>query len=139
MVDQIDKMLLNPNINCFILNTDLSDGLGIHWISCKKLEKSNIIYIYDSLGKNNNRIYDNLMFQKIKQCNYKPYLYDNKSQYNSSNWCGWYSVLCCKYLTQCKTINECNKMIDYLFDDDNKATVNDEIQVLIHFGLSKTK
>lgn len=127
-------MLLNNTINVFICNTDLSTGYGIHWITMKKLD--DILYIYDSLGsKTNFRPYDKLMFKIIKKCGFKIYLYENKSQFKSSNWCGWYAILVCKYLEKCKTIDECNKMIDYLFDNDNTATLSDEIEVINHFGL----
>lgn len=135
-VDTVQILLLDKNVNCFILNTDMSTGEGIHWLTCKKIPP-NIIYIYDSLGKNNYRKYDDIMIEKIKKCNYKTYIYDNQSQYISSNWCGWYAILCVKYLEPCKSIQECNQTINYLFDNDKQPTLKDEYTVLSHFGLTK--
>ena len=43
----------------YIINTDISTGPGIHWISCKITPKT--IYIYDSFGRDSKKILPHLV------------------------------------------------------------------------------
>jgi len=151
VVDTIEKCL-KPYAP-FVMNTTISSEQGIHWISCCLMNgwqsspsktSPSILWIYDSLGKNNYRPYDSLMKNTLKKHNIQLYLYDNKSQYDDSVWCGWYAILVCKKLQsfikahQGKiNIQEANKIVDGLFSGDGRATPADEKMVMAHFGLKE--
>ena len=61
MVDNIKLYHKEP----LIVNTDLSSGPGIHWIVLYPVD--NICYIFDPLGENNYRLYDNIKINKIRE------------------------------------------------------------------------
>lgn len=105
---------------------------GIHWISCMLFNK--ILWIYDSLGSRNYRPHDDILLDILKEHNIRPYWYNNPSQYTGSVWCGWYAILVCRKVKDCKTIQSANKVVDSLFGNDNKPTLSDELAVLHHFG-----
>lgn len=137
-------------INClknpytpFIVNTCLTTDLhGIHWIACVLIEKPKpILYIYDSLGKDNLRPNDKLMYKICSDNGIKIYMHDDKSQFDESFSCGWYSIFVCKQMELLPelTIENINNMITKYFGGDNKATKQDEDILKRYFGAYKTK
>lgn len=90
MIDNFDDTLSN-NANAFVLNTDVSSGPGIHYIAVIRIAK-NKVFIIDSLGKNNYRPNDDLMFQTFKDHGVSWQFYPYKFQVNDSTRCGWWAV-----------------------------------------------
>lgn len=138
-VDTIETCLFNDEP--FILNTDLSTGQGIHWISCM-MTKHKILWIYDPLGRYNKRPNDRLLVDILSRHDVLPYFSENKSQFNDSTLCGYYAILVCTKIKQLTkkispilpTCRQLEDIIIDLFDDDNKATISDELAIYNHFN-----
>lgn len=125
MVDEFGRLLEQDD--AFIINTDKSDGAGIHWITM--YPKDNTLYIIDSLGKNNERPYDKIMFKIIKQHGLKPVFYHDNFQYADNSHCGWYAIYVAKLINKNKDA-DIFEMLDDVFGangaDDNDIKVLEE-------------
>lgn len=74
----------------FIVNTDTSDGQGIHWMTvCKR---GNNIYLFDPLGANNPRDNDEII-QHTLSLSGNLHVISKKAQGNTANICGWIALL----------------------------------------------
>ena len=129
MVDNIKLYHKVP----LIVNTDLSSGPGIHWIVLYPVD--NICYIFDPLGENNFRPYDNIMINKIREYGLKFKFYPGRFQFKNSNLCGYFSIMIAKYLKKYEPETPFN-IINDLF---GLTPDNNDIKALInHFGVLKT-
>lgn len=89
MVDTFGKYLKNDR-EAFIMNTDTSQGSGIHWIVLMPID--NEVFIVDSLSPSNPRPNDRLMFGTIAKYGMHPIFYDGEFQYMDDSMCGWYAI-----------------------------------------------
>lgn len=123
----------------FVMNTCLSDQAGIHWVACCLIKERGTptLYLYDSLGKDNLRPNDRLMKQTLKDKGIELYLHDDKAQFDTSVWCGWFAIFICKMMQQLPylSIGTINNMITKHFGGDKKATRRDEEVIIRAFGL----
>lgn len=92
-IDTLEKCL---NDTVFIINSDLSNGVGQHWFTIYL--KNDLAYIIDSLGPNNYRQYDNIMFKILINNGFKIRFYPYKFQMNNSNKCGFFSIYVAKLI-----------------------------------------
>lgn len=134
-MDDLGEMLHDDNI--FVMNTDTSNGPGIHWLACCCLP-NNVLYITDSLGKGNYRPNDEMMQEICDEHQYTIRFYPYKFQLKKSNHCGWYAILICKlyeYLLDERNLTppSIEEHITELFG--KTADVEDEITLAKAFGL----
>ena len=113
-VDRIPKIGATP----FIINTDLQSGPGIHWIAARRYGKK--LFIVDSLGPNNYRQNDDVMFSQIRAQGLTPTFYDGKFQQGAkkklgNKACGWYAQVSATILELSPTIKEANERLYTLF------------------------
>ena len=131
MADDIPEFVDKEPI---IMNTDLSDGQGIHWIVLFPFNGT--VYIFDSLGKNNIRMNDKIMFEQIKEQGYNYKFYPYSYQYRDDSLCGWFSIFVASVLKKhSSSISENNvfSIIHTIFNDDAD---DDDILVLMKaFGM----
>lgn len=114
-VDRIPKIRDGEVI---IINTDLSSGPGIHWVSGKRFGRD--FFIVDSLGPSNFRVYDKIMLQKLKRQGLNVLFYNGKFQYGpktmpANSACGWFAQTTATLLRQSSTIAEADKKIAKMF------------------------
>lgn len=94
MIDTLGHVLQRvPLGDPVITNTDTSSSVGIHWLVVIQW-KPNELYIYDPLGKNNNRVTaagssSDAFLYAMKSVYYFPY----KSQMISSDDCGYFAIM----------------------------------------------
>lgn len=133
MVDTFGELLNNDRM-AFILNTDISTGNGIHWITLMPID--NKVFIVDSLSKNNNRPYDYIMFDTINDYNMEPYFYNGEFQYDNDSLCGWFAIYISNMLNNYKhkiTLAIANKLV---FNEFGKTPDDEDIYKLIKaFGI----
>lgn len=115
MVDEIAKTIKeNPEMATrpFIINTDSSDGTGVHWIACV-ITKDDIL-VYDPLGMKNERMtsdyekIDNLILSQLRDAlkylkrdpdtPVKIFRYQN--QYAGNTLCGYHSLYICSLISK---------------------------------------
>lgn len=124
----------------FILNTDVSDGPGIHFITCFEYQP-NQLFIIDSLGPKNYRENDNIMFNILDENNYDVKFYQYKFQQKLSNVCGFWAVWCCKIIEQLQ--DEYENVTPQLITKTlvkmvgKTANKKDVLQLINAFGLQK--
>ena len=82
-----------PTKNCyFVINTDKMNGTGIHW--CSGIKKGKNVYLYDSYGRNSNKILK-MFVNKLKKKGYKIHnadLSDMDQKGHTSSSCGHRSI-----------------------------------------------
>lgn len=124
----VDKIKVGKK--AFIVNTDISSGPGIHYITLYPM--GNIVYIVDSLGKNNYRPYDYIMFKKLQ--NYDVEFYPASFQFSNTSLCGWLATAAALILNhhKPKTPQEVDEVLDSYFGKDRIPTNADE-KVLLRF------
>jgi hypothetical protein len=91
-VDNFAHLLKSQD--AFIINTDLSSGPGIHWITL--VNRNKMVHIVDSLGKNNHRQYDDIMKQQLKGYDYQ--FYDGYFQKIDNTMCGYFAIFVAKLI-----------------------------------------
>ena len=122
--------LLNQK-DAFIINTDLDSGGGIHWITL--FVRDGICYIVDSLGPDNKRPNDKIMFKIIKDSDLKYQLYPHSFQYGDSSFCGWFAIYTCVLINRNKNADVFELIHDVFGDDADDS----DIEVLINaFGMN---
>lgn len=89
--------------------------------------KNNKLYIIDSLGKDNYRQYDDIMFKIIKQEGLTPVFYHDYFQYADNSQCGWFAIFVTKLINKNKTV-DVFKMLDDIFG--NNGPDDNDIKVL---------
>lgn len=128
MIDNFGKLLKQDD--AFIVNTDKSNGEGIHWIVM--FPQDDKLFIVDSLGKKNERPYDKIMFNTIRKHGLKPYFYHDSFQYADNSMCGWFAIYVSKLINANKDA-DLSQMLDDIFK--NNGADDKDIEVLIkHFG-----
>lgn len=136
-----------------IVNTDTSDGNGVHWISMVKLKSKNgkEIFIYDPLGAKNmrgssdGRLTDKILYDSIQRNGpFEPsniHIYGPRTQKIGNTLCGWYSMFVASQIKkQLKeipdtTASELATMIKNLFDQGATAR---NIRIM-HDGFKATR
>lgn len=117
MVDELRDNLYDREPLC--MNTDVKgEGTqgGIHWITV--YPRGDTIYIIDSLGKDNYRLYDNLMFSQM--VGMKVRFFNGKFQYDDDVLCGFFTIYICKMLQnnpECDVFEEVEKVFGLSADD----------------------
>jgi hypothetical protein len=125
--------------NSFVINTDMSTGSGIHYIVlyCH----NNECYIIDPLGKSNYRMYDDVMFDIVRNNSYDTKFYPYKFQMTDSSKCGYFAISVVKLIKRLR-----RKYKDVSFDvvkDEivkkfgKTADPNDEEELKKEFGMNK--
>jgi hypothetical protein len=130
-----------------VVNTDSSNGTGIHWVVMVKLNPRTM-YIFDPLGPTNIRTTstgekaDPLMIHRAKQQGIKTiYYYPHKLQMKDSFHCGQFSQMVAKiieqYLASSKGVGslELDDLINEFFD--KRPDMNNEDELLRFFGRSR--
>lgn len=93
-VDNYDQKLQDSQP--LIINTDLSNGEGIHWIVL--YPKDGTLYVIDPLGPKNYRPYDNVFSQVASQSGLTIKYFPGRFQFNNSQECGWFAIYVAKLL-----------------------------------------
>jgi len=128
MVDTFAPLLKTNE--AFIINTDLSSGQGIHWITL--YPKNGICYIIDSLGAENDRPNDDVMFEIIEDAGLKPKFYPHSYQYMDNSMCGWFAMYVCKLINKNKSAHPF-KLVNDVFG--NSADDGDIQKLIDAFGM----
>jgi len=90
--DTIPEGIRNGDV--FLVNTDVSKGQGIHWITVCKRQGN--IYVFDPLGPNNDRDNNDIIIENLSASVANPdniHIITKKSQNINANTCGWISLL----------------------------------------------
>jgi hypothetical protein len=99
MIDQLTEVLeLSPK-EAFVVNTDVSSGQGIHWITMK-VGDHGVVYVVDSLGRKNLRPHDELMLKAFADTGLTPQWYPGVFQYEDSSLCGWFAIFCARLINK---------------------------------------
>jgi hypothetical protein len=129
MMDTFGKFLKSSD--AFVVNTDTSQGSGIHWITM--FARNRVCYIIDSLGPNNERPNDDMMFETIEKAGLKPKLYPYPFQYLDNSFCGWFAIYVAKLINK----NKNSDVVKLVYDVFGNSADDGDIQKLIDgFGLS---
>ncbi len=83
-----------------IINTDLSSGEGIHWMCAMPI--GDTLFVVDSLGADNVRPHDDLMFDIARRAGLTPQFYRGRFQYADNSNCGWFALYIAKMLQKMK-------------------------------------
>jgi hypothetical protein len=129
MINTFGNLLKNDR-EAFIVNTDHTSGTGIHWITIMPIDDR--VFIVDSLGQNNVRPYDNIMFSTFANAGLEPVFYRGRFQWDNDSLCGWFAIYVTKMLNDnAKGISVpiANKLISNTFghtadDHDVKILIN---------------
>jgi hypothetical protein len=129
MVDKFAPLLRNEE--AFIINTDLSSGNGIHWVVL--YPRGNICYIIDSLGQDNDRPNDDILYETIEDAGLKAKFYPHSFQFLDNSMCGFFAMYVCKLINKNKNA-DVFKMVTDVFGTDAD---DGDIQKLIDgFGMN---
>jgi len=85
-----------------IVNTDTSNGPGVHWIVALRLPNGEP-YVYDPLGPQNNRIGSQMIPADVflnRDFGEKPHFYPYRSQLKSNSLCGWHAIYVANLITE---------------------------------------
>jgi hypothetical protein len=135
MVDNISKELYDGNI--LIVNTDVSIGGqgGIHYITL--FLKNKTCYIVDSLGKDNYRPYDDIMFKQIREKGFRIKFYNGAFQLQDDVNCGKFAIDVCNLINENKkkSFSEIDEIIKNKFG--GKPSVKGIKEIIKDFGIHK--
>lgn len=119
-----------------VVNTDVSNGSGIHWICVILVDGT--VYIIDSLGPSNFRPYDNLMLTNLAQAGYDYAFYDGRFQWDNDSLCGWFAIYVAKVLKDSPDRLTPKLVFDIVYDAFGRDPDDGDIQKLIEsFGLNQ--
>jgi hypothetical protein len=115
-----------------IVNTDTNHGPGVHWICVVNLP-NDILYVYDPLGKSNQRVDSNgedvsYYLDEYHNIYYYPY----PSQMTSSTQCGWFSIYVADLIKKYKKSIHSSSDLDALIQSKFGKTADPGDQRLIH-------
>lgn len=119
-----------------IVNTDISSGQGIHFFTVIPID--DVLFIIDSLGTNNYRPYDDIMFREIEQTGLRPVFFNGRMQFDNDSLCGWFSLFNAYLLKNYQghlTLAIANKLIENAFG--HTADDGDIHKLIDMFGLKK--
>lgn len=135
MVDNFELKDKKP----IIINTDVSTGQGIHWITLMPFFNDGVCMVIDSLGPNNFRRYDQIMYDRIASYGLKSLFYEGSFQYLDSSQCGFFAIMVAQKLKQMKnpSIEKVVSLLDRLFGKNRSPDDNDLSQILAYFGVSR--
>ena len=90
--------LLKHDRKAFVVNSDKETSQGRHWFVMLPID--DVVFIVDSLGKNNKRGNDGLMLKIIKDNGFIPQFYNGAFQYSNDSMCGFFSIYIAKMLNK---------------------------------------
>lgn len=105
-----------------LINTDHENGEGIHWITAYK--SSSGVFVYDPLGARNKRTNNRLIMDSLRKSG-PIHLYIGKDQSNSSNLCGWLSLLVAGYLGASRPNDPEPLILKKMAGDSTKTVVSE--------------